>query len=604
MDIVQYLHGLASPNLGDDVQADLLKQYYALSVCHITQTDVDVSVQMDMVGLWGQKSDELIKRLSRSFHVPPNDVLAQLNQATPMMMSELSGLIQGQTWEQVLGFGVSALYLPAWAGEFIGSQFVYSHDHVLVDVADDTDDKNSETISHVAPTISTPKPSRYTKKTSPIAWGLGILALMAVGGLSVGAWHLYKSNKNTASATVQNASNSDLNPPRLLITTGENGTLYGCLAEVGDNALHAQFVQILQKNFGQVDCIIDIDSTFGSSLAGLERLESIIAMMKSEAFTSIEIVGGRIMVNHPKTDVLNRMVGDISLLAPQFVVQAVPPLDTMGAINASIAKATDAMNALADTATPYQLVRAVNLQHLDFYGTTELPAQYHATLVLLAQKLIKNPTIKLVIVAHTDANNPDGATNVALSQTQAQAVKDFLVQQGVSESQLVAKGVGHAFTISDNVTATGQFKNRRVEFLVYDESMMAMITDRVNKIATSVMPATHERPQMVESAPYIPSDMAVSAPMPVNGMPPVMLPEPVQSTPSAQSAPMPSSQPMPQFAPSDEMAYETSEMPITESVAPSAPNINSTIPQEVLELSETSIGSDGVLRGPSYEIRK
>ena len=131
-----------------------------------------------------------------------------------------------------------------------------------------------------------------------------------------------------------------------------------------------------------------------------------------------------------------------------------------------------------------------------------------------------------------------------------------------------------------------------------------MITDRVNKIATSVMPATHERPQMVESAPYIPSDMAVSAPMPVNGMPPVMLPEPVQSTPSAQSAPMPSSQPMPQFAPSDEMAYETSEMPITESVAPSAPNINSTIPQEVLELSETSIGSDGVLRGPSYEIRK
>lgn len=600
MDIVQYLHGLVSPNLGEDVQADLLKQYYALSVCHMAQTDVDVSKQTDMLGLWGEQTQALIKRLSRSFHVSPHDLSTQLNQATPMMMAELSGLLEGQSWQYVLGLGVSALYLPAWAGEFISSQFVYSHD-VSDDGASDDEqsDEHDENETVLSKQTAHIKPSHHKpKKTSPIAWGLGVLVLATLVGLSMGAWYVYQSNKETP-VVAQNAPNSTLNPPRLLLTTGENGTLYGCLAEVGDNALQAQFMQIVQKNFGQVDCIIDIDSAFGSSLVGLERLESIIAMIKSEAFTSIEIVGGQIMVNHPKTDVLNRLVGDIGLLAPQFSVQAVPPLDRAGAINASIAKATDAINALTATSTPYQLVRAINLQHLDFYGTTELPAQYHAPLGLLAQKLIQNPTIKLIIVSHTDANNPDGTANVALSQAQAQAVKDFLVQSGVPESQLVAKGVGHAFAISDNVTATGQFKNRRVEFLVFDEAMMTMLSDKTNKIATTA-PAPYERPQMVESAPYVPSDTV--APMPVNGMPPAMLPEPVQS--SAQSAPVPQhTPPAYEMGDVDGETSASSEI-LPEPSTPNAAHTNSNIPQELLELSETSIGSDGVMRGPSYEIRK
>lgn len=600
MDIVQYLHGLVSPNLGEDVQADLLKQYYALSVCHMAQTDVDVSKQTDMLGLWGEQTQALIKRLSRSFHVSPHDLSTQLNQATPMMMAELSGLLEGQSWQYVLGLGVSALYLPAWAGEFISSQFVYSHDVSDDGVSDDEQsDEHDENETVLSKQTAHIKPSHHKpKKTSPIAWGLGVLALATLVGLSMGAWYVYQSKKETP-VVAQNVPNSTLNPPRLLLTTGENGTLYGCLAEVGDNALQAQFMQIVQKNFGQVDCIIDIDSAFGSSLVGLERLESIIAMIKSEAFTSIEIVGGQIMVNHPKTDVLNRLVGDIGLLAPQFSVQAVPPLDRAGAINASIAKATDAINALTATSTPYQLVRAINLQHLDFYGTTELPAQYHTPLGLFAQKLIQNPTIKLIIVSHTDANNPDGTANVVLSQAQAQAVKDFLVQSGVPESQLVAKGVGHAFAISDNVTATGQFKNRRVEFLVFDEAMMTMLSDKTNKIATTA-PAPYERPQMVESAPYVPSDTV--APMPVNGMPPAMLPEPVQS--SAQPTPMPQHTP-----PAYEMGDVDGETSASSETLPepSTPNVahtNSNIPQELLELSETSIGSDGVMRGPSYEIRK
>lgn len=619
MDIVQYLHGLVSPNLGDDVQADLLKQYYALSVCYIAQMGIDVSAPTDLVGLWGQKAVALVKRLSRSFHVSPNDVHTQLNHATPMMMTELSGLLNGQAWSQVLGSGVSALYLPAWAGEFIGGQFVHTHDdpvHTNVHNAhEQTDDEQSldstDEISEMDDhELSAHAQNHHTvsarpKKLSPIALGISALAVLALAGLSFGAWHLFKSLKSDdpqTPATAQTTPNSSLNPPRLILTTGENGTLYGCLAEVGNNALQAQFVQILQKNFGQVECIVDVDDSFGSSLVGLERLESIIAMMKSEAFTSIEIIGGQIMVNHPETDVLNRMVGDISLLAPQFSVIAVPPLDRAVAINNSIANATNALNALTDTATPYQLARAINRQHLDFYGTTELPAEFHAPLTLLAQKMSKNPNIKFIIASHTDGTNPNVLANVALSESQAQAVKNFLVQAGVSESQLVTKGVGNAFAISDNITEMGKFQNRRVEFLVFDEMMMSMLTDKINKASTPSAPTAYERPEMVESAPYVPSGN-ITAEMPVNGMPPVIPPEPVHEVPPPQvSQPAPA----PVEIPPSEMNPQPVPEPMPEPMPPQNPNQgnDTDIPQELRELSETTIGSDGVLRGPSYEIRK
>lgn len=627
MDIVQYLHGLVSPTLGDDGEsrADLLKQYYALSVCRLAQMS-EPSTQMDVVGLWGDDAFALIKRLSRSFHLPESEVSSYLNHITPAMFAELVSLSEGRTLEQILAeHGVGALYLPAWAGEFVSGQFVH-HQQTIVQnppqhqsqdaPLDDVSSEDGDEMADETQDIPIQKPATRPKKISPVAWGLGVLALIGTVGVGVGAWQFYQSNKAQTPTTQVITPNSDLNPPRLLLTTGENGTLYGCLAEVGNEALQTQFVQILQKNFGQVSCIMDVDNTFGASMVGLERLESIIAMMKSEAFTSIEIVGGQIIVNHPKTDILNRMVGDIGLLAPQFRVSAVAPLDKNAVIQDSIAKATQALNALPETATPYQMVRAVNLQHLDFQGTTHLPEMYHPPLMLFAKRLIQSPTAKFIIASHTSSAGIDGKAGVSLTETQAQAVKDFLVSQGVPESQLIVKGVGGAFPIADDVTDAGQFKNRRVEFLVHDEAMMTWLSEKMASLSTPSTPS--ERPQMVESAPYVPAPSAMpSEPMAVQGMPPVMLPEPVRTTDApapmtvnpqtAQITPAPAQDP--QISPS--VMHDGVEMGIqahAEAEMPSHPSAESTtqasIPKEVLELSETSIGSDGAVSGQSFEIRK
>lgn len=523
MDIVQYLHSLVSPAVvGDDeVLADLLKQYYALSVCHLAQSGIEPSFDMDAQALWGTHYETLIQRLSRSFHVQQSDTSSLVGKATPLMMRELISLSDGQSFGEFLGnYGVGVLYLPAWAGEFITGQFVYAdetyqeppkdtQDDSLAQSSDDSIIDNKADTQHdtqpLTDTAQITKPTRATKKINPIIPIIGVAGVLVMAWLSLELWRWYQSSKSSEPAPITTTTPAHLNPPRLLLTTGEGGTLYGCLAEVGDNALQTQIVQILQKNFGQVECIIDVDNAFGSSLVGLERLESIIAMMKAEPFTSIEIIGTQIIVNHPKTDVLNRMVGDIGLLAPQFGVLATAPLDKTLVVSNSIDKATQALNALTDTATPYQIARAINLQHLDFYGASQMPELYQAPLTLFAQKIINNPSAKFIIASHTDATNPSPLASISLSEAQAQVVKDFLVSQGVPEGQLVVKGVGHAFPIADNVTEMGKFKNRRVEFLVYDEAMMALLNQKVSQSTNS----THnERPQMVESAPYVPDPNA------------------------------------------------------------------------------------------------
>ena len=75
-----------------------------------------------------------------------------------------------------------------------------------------------------------------------------------------------------------------------------------------------------------------------------------------------------------------------------------------------------------------------------------------------------NQQIFLVEVAgHTD-NSGDAKLNKDLSQKRADAVKKYMVDKGIAETRLRATGYGQEKPISDNNTAAGKQKNRRVEF--------------------------------------------------------------------------------------------------------------------------------------------
>ncbi len=75
---------------------------------------------------------------------------------------------------------------------------------------------------------------------------------------------------------------------------------------------------------------------------------------------------------------------------------------------------------------------------------------------------------KIEIGAYTD-NDGKEAFNVKTSQARAESVKKWLVDHGVAEARLVAKGYGPAKPIGDNKTKEGRAKNKRVEVVILEK---------------------------------------------------------------------------------------------------------------------------------------
>ena len=95
-----------------------------------------------------------------------------------------------------------------------------------------------------------------------------------------------------------------------------------------------------------------------------------------------------------------------------------------------------------------------------------------AHLSKLAAFLNKYMDRNVLIVGYTDSIGGQDY-NLGLSQRRADAVKFYLVQQGIDSARLSASGQGMGSPVADNSSATGRQQNRRVEVTIENARVSA-----------------------------------------------------------------------------------------------------------------------------------
>jgi outer membrane protein OmpA-like peptidoglycan-associated protein len=80
----------------------------------------------------------------------------------------------------------------------------------------------------------------------------------------------------------------------------------------------------------------------------------------------------------------------------------------------------------------------------------------------------ENPIISLQIIAHTD-NEGELSYNQILSEKRAKAVCQFLIENGIDATRMIAIGKGEKEPKVENTNTENKSKNRRVEFFVIEK---------------------------------------------------------------------------------------------------------------------------------------
>ena len=102
-------------------------------------------------------------------------------------------------------------------------------------------------------------------------------------------------------------------------------------------------------------------------------------------------------------------------------------------------------------------------------GRATLKTDLMTSLAKIAGILSVYQQFDVSIEGNTD-NTGSEEFNMTLSQQRAENVMNFLVEQGIAETRLTAKGLGMTMPIADNSTKEGRQKNRRVDLVITDRT--------------------------------------------------------------------------------------------------------------------------------------
>lgn len=99
------------------------------------------------------------------------------------------------------------------------------------------------------------------------------------------------------------------------------------------------------------------------------------------------------------------------------------------------------------------------------FNKAELKKESNFELKKLLDLLKKNPIMEIEVSGHTD-DVGSKAFNKELSQKRADAVKKYLVENGIEATRIQSLGYGDEKPLIDNINTKEKSKNRRVEFTI------------------------------------------------------------------------------------------------------------------------------------------
>ncbi|MEQ9007248.1 MAG: OmpA family protein, partial [Ekhidna sp.] len=100
------------------------------------------------------------------------------------------------------------------------------------------------------------------------------------------------------------------------------------------------------------------------------------------------------------------------------------------------------------------------------FGDTKVTDESLPVLRVILKRMNEYSQLNIEIAGHTDSIG-DEQTNQWVSQKRAEAVKKWLVENGISENRILAKGYGETQPLATNDNEReGRELNRRIEFIV------------------------------------------------------------------------------------------------------------------------------------------
>jgi outer membrane protein OmpA-like peptidoglycan-associated protein len=102
------------------------------------------------------------------------------------------------------------------------------------------------------------------------------------------------------------------------------------------------------------------------------------------------------------------------------------------------------------------------------FGKAHLRREAELNLAKMSAILQQYPEMSILIEGHTD-NIGSEEYNLKLSEQRAQAVYDFLAEQGIAAERMETKGYGLSQPVETNATPEGRQANRRVDLVIREE---------------------------------------------------------------------------------------------------------------------------------------